>query len=370
MSDAQAAIAEPDVAPPPSDNGDGQVLLDVRNLTKYFPITRGAFIRRRVGAVRAVDGVTFQIREGETLGLVGESGGGKTTVGNTIMQLEPPTSGEVFFEGRDLVPLPSDELRQARRHMQMIFQDPYGSLNPRMTVGKIIEEPLIVHRLYKGKRERRRRVEELLELVGLSAALAVRYPHEFSGGQRQRIAFARALAVQPSFIVCDEPVSALDVSIQAQIINLLMDLQARLGVAYLFISHDFKVVRQISHRVAVMYLGKIVEIAPSDELYTRPLHPYTRSLLSAVPIPDPEAEAKRRRIILTGDVPSPANPPSGCHFHPRCPWSSAECATETPEMIEVSPGHLVSCHFWSDIEAAGGAIPSDDRRLNAPSAAA
>ena len=369
MSDAQVSTAKLGMAPPASDNGDGQVLLDVRDLTKYFPITRGAIIRRRVGAVRAVDGVTFQIREGETLGLVGESGGGKTTVGNTVMQLEPPTSGEVFFEGRDLVPMTGAEQRQARRHMQMIFQDPYGSLNPRMTIGKIIEEPLVVHRLFPAKGKRRRRVEELLDLVGLNAALASRYPHEFSGGQRQRIAFARALAVEPSFIVCDEPVSALDVSIQAQIINLLMDLQARLRVAYLFISHDFKVVRQISHRVAVMYLGKIVEIAPSDELYTRPLHPYTRSLLSAVPIPDPEAEAKRQRIILTGDVPSPANPPSGCHFHPRCPWAAANCATDVPEMVEASPGHFVSCHYWSDIEAAGGTVPSDDRRLNAPSAA-
>ncbi|MBM4436249.1 MAG: dipeptide ABC transporter ATP-binding protein [Actinobacteria bacterium] len=332
-------------------------LLDVRNLVKYFPIVRGAIIRRQVGSVRAVDGVSFTISAGETLGLVGESGCGKTTTGSAIMQLERPTSGEVIFAGRDLVRLSREQQRAVRRQMQMIFQDPYGSLNPRMSVGKIIEEPLLVHRLYGPRSERRDRVHQLLELVGLSATFAVRYPHEFSGGQRQRIAFARALAVQPSFIVCDEPVSALDVSIGAQIINLLQDLQEQLGVAYLFISHDLKVVRQVSHRVAVMYLGKIVETAPSDQLYPRPLHPYTRALLSAVPVADPEVESKRRRVILTGDVPSPANPPSGCRFHPRCPWAQARCGAEEPPLTAVDRGHAVACHFWNDIEAAGGVPP-------------
>ncbi|MBT6278443.1 MAG: ATP-binding cassette domain-containing protein, partial [Chromatiales bacterium] len=286
-------------------------LLEVRDLTKHFPIHEGAIIRRRSGAVQAVDGVSFSIGAGETLGLVGESGCGKTTTGYTIMQLEQATSGQVIFEGQDLTILPAGERRRARRRMQMIFQDPFGSLNPRMTVGKIIEDPLIVHNLGDSKAERRDRVHELLQLVGLTPGHAVRYPHEFSGGQRQRIATARSLAVRPSFIVCDEPVSALDVSIQAQIINLLRELQQAFGVAYLFIAHDLNVVRHISDRVAVMYVGRIAETASSDDLYVRPLHPYTRALLSAIPYPDPEVEAERKRIFLPGDVPSPASPPSG-----------------------------------------------------------
>lgn len=337
-------------------------ILEVKNLTKHFPITQGSIIRRRSGSVRAVDGVNFSIGAGETLGLVGESGCGKSTTGYTIMQLEQATSGEVIFEGKDLILLGAAERRRARRRMQMVFQDPYGSLNPRMTVGKIIEEPLMVHNIGDSRRDRRDRVMELLELVGLTPGHAVRYPHEFSGGQRQRIATARSLAVEPSFIVCDEPVSALDVSIQAQIINLMRELQDKFGVAYLFIAHDLKVVRHISDRVAVMYVGLIAEIAPSDVLYDRPLHPYTRALLSAIPFPDPAIEAKRTRIILEGDVPSPANPPTGCRFHPRCPWAKDRCSEEEPELTHVSDGHEVACHFWSEIEESGGALPAGARR--------
>ena len=344
---------DPSVALTPDD----QPLLDVRNLTKHFPVTRGAVFRRQVGSVRAVDGVSFSIQPNETLGLVGESGCGKTTTGNAVLQLEIPTSGEVIFEGRDLVELPVGEQRLARRRMQMIFQDPFGSLNPRMSIGKIIEEPLGVHNIGETRKDRRDRVSELLSLVGLSPNHAARYPHEFSGGQRQRIALARALAVQPTFLVCDEPVSALDVSIQAQIINLFLDLQDQLGVAYLFISHDLKVVRQISDRIAVMYLGKIVELAPSAELYSHPLHPYSRALLSAVPVPDPDIEATRERIILTGDVPSPVDPPSGCRFHPRCPWAVERCSVEDPAERELSPGHTVACHLTEEIEATGGTLP-------------
>jgi oligopeptide/dipeptide ABC transporter ATP-binding protein len=337
-------------------------LLEVRNLVKHFPITQGAIIRRHTGAVKAVDGVNFSISAGETLGLVGESGCGKSTTGYTIMQLEQATSGEVIFEGKDLISLGAAEKRRARRRMQMVFQDPYGSLNPRMTVGKIIEEPLMVHNIGDSKRDRRDRVTELLELVGLMPGHAVRYPHEFSGGQRQRIATARSLAVEPSFIVCDEPVSALDVSIQAQIINLMRELQDKFGVAYLFIAHDLKVVRHISNRVAVMYVGLIAEIAPSDALYDRPLHPYTRALLSAIPFPDPAIEAKRTRIILEGDVPSPANPPTGCRFHPRCPWAKDRCREDVPELTPVGDGHEVACHFWSEIEESGGELPAGSRR--------
>ncbi len=339
-----------------SDNGN-QPLLEVRDLTKHFPVVRGAIFRRQVGSVRAVDGISFSIRPNETLGLVGESGCGKTTTGNAVLQLETPTSGDVIFEGRNLVELPIAEQRRARRHMQMIFQDPFGSLNPRMSVGKIIEEPLGVHKIGDSRQERRDRVAELLRLVGLSPNHSVRYPHEFSGGQRQRIALARALAVQPTFLVCDEPVSALDVSIQAQIINLFLDLQDQLGVAYLFISHDLKVVRQISDRIAVMYLGKIVELAPGADLYSHPLHPYSRALLSAVPVPDPDIEANRERIILAGDVPSPVDPPSGCRFHPRCPWAVERCSVEDPAEREILPGRFVACHFAEDIDAAGGALP-------------
>jgi oligopeptide transport system ATP-binding protein len=321
-----------------------EVLVRVENLVKHFPITRGIIIQRQVGAVHAVDGLTFDIYKGETLGLVGESGCGKSTTGRTILQLYRPTSGSVHFEGVDLVKLKGEELRRMRRRMQMIFQDPYASLNPRMTVGEIIGEPLIIHNVARG-REVQERVEHLLELVGLNPAYANRYPHEFSGGQRQRIGVARALALQPSFIVCDEPISALDVSIQAQVVNLLEDLQQEFGLTYLFIAHDLSMVRHISNRVAVMYLGVMVELASRDELYNHPLHPYTQALLSAVPIPDPAVEKKRKRIILQGDVPSPVNPPSGCRFRTRCPLAAEICKEVKPEWREVSPGHFVACHM-------------------------
>ncbi len=325
-----------------ASNGDGP-LLEVNNLKMYFPVTSGILFQRQVAEVKAVDNVTFSINKGETLGLVGESGCGKTTTGRAILQLYKPTDGEVKFEGKVLNNLNSGDMRDMRRKMQIIFQDPYGSLNPRMTCGDIVGEPLIVHKLVNGKNELRDRVTELLQVVGLNPYMADRYPHEFSGGQRQRIGIARALAVNPSFIVCDEPVSALDVSIQAQVINLLEDLQQQFGLTYLFIAHDLSVVRHISDRVAVMYLGHIVEIADRNELYDNPLHPYTRALLSAVPIPDPMIEAQRERIILTGDVPSPLNPPAGCVFHTRCPVMTEDCQLEMPELREVSPDHWVAC---------------------------
>jgi oligopeptide transport system ATP-binding protein len=321
-----------------------QVLLSVENLVKHFPITRGIIVQRQVGAVHAVDGVTFDVHKGETLGLVGESGCGKSTTGRTILQLYRPTSGRVIFEGKNLVEMKGEDLRKTRQRMQMIFQDPYASLNPRMTVGEIIGEPLIIHKVASGK-EVQQRVENLLELVGLNPAFENRYPHEFSGGQRQRIGVARALALQPSLIVCDEPISALDVSIQAQVVNLLEDLQQEFNLTYLFIAHDLSMVKHISDRVAVMYLGVIVELATRDDLYNNPLHPYTRALLSAVPIPDPMAEEKRQRIILQGDVPSPVNPPSGCRFRTRCPLAAEICAQEQPAFRQVTPGHWVACHF-------------------------
>ncbi|RME12238.1 MAG: ABC transporter ATP-binding protein [Ardenticatenia bacterium] len=320
------------------------VLLDVQGLKMYFPITEGIVIQRHVGDVKAVDNISFTVRRGETLGLVGESGCGKSTTGRAILQLYRPTAGHVYFDGVDLTELKGEELRRMRRRMQMIFQDPYASLNPRMTVGDIVGEPLEVHGIAKGK-AKLDRVAELLEVVGLNPYFVTRYPHEFSGGQRQRIGIARALAVNPDFIVCDEPISALDVSIQAQVINLLEDLQAQFGLTYLFIAHDLSVVRHISDRVAVMYLGKIVELADRNELYENPLHPYTQALLSAVPIPDPEIEAKRKRIILTGDVPSPVNPPSGCRFHTRCPVVIDICKEVEPEFKDAGGGHYVACHL-------------------------
>ena len=321
----------------------GETLLEVKNMKMYFPVTSGIIFQKKIADVKAVDNVSFTIAKGETLGLVGESGCGKTTTGRAILQLYKPTDGDVIFDGTRLNDLDNSSMRAMRRQMQIIFQDPYGSLNPRMTCGDIVGEPLIVHKLTSGKGEYRDRVDELLQTVGLNPYMADRYPHEFSGGQRQRIGIARALAVNPSFIVCDEPVSALDVSIQAQVINLLEDLQEQFGLTYLFIAHDLSVVRHISDRVAVMYLGHIVEVADRNELYDNPLHPYTRALLSAVPIPDPIVEAERERIILTGDVPSPMNPPPGCVFHTRCPVMIDECQEEMPELREVQPGHWVAC---------------------------
>lgn len=329
-----------------ASNGAGDSILTVRNLKMYFPITKGVIIQRQVGAIKAVDGLNFDLYRGETLGLVGESGCGKSTTGRAILQLYKPTDGSVVFEGKELTTINSGDLRRMRRRMQMIFQDPYASLNPRMTVGSIVGEPLEVHNIGDSRKDRQDRVQELLKIVGLNPYFINRYPHEFSGGQRQRIGVARALAVNPSFIVCDEPISALDVSIQAQVINLLEDLQQDLGLTYLFIAHDLSVVRHISDRIAVMYLGKIVELTDRDELYANPLHPYTQALLSAVPIPDPEIEKKRQRIILEGDVPSPANPPKGCNFSTRCPRVMDICRQTDPEFKEASDGHYVACFLY------------------------
>jgi len=325
---------------------DNDVLLDVQDLKMYFPITQGLLIQRHVGDIKAVDGISFSIKKGETLGLVGESGCGKSTTGRAILQLYQPTGGQVIFQGDDLTRLKGETLRRKRRQMQMIFQDPYASLNPRMTVGNIISEPLEVHNIYPSRRERRERVQDLLRVVGLNPYFVNRYPHEFSGGQRQRIGVARSLAVNPEFIVCDEPISALDVSIQAQIINLLEDLQGEFGLTYLFIAHDLSVVKHISDRVAVMYLGKLAELAGRDELYNNPMHPYTQSLLSAVPIADPVIEEKRQRIILEGDVPSPANPPKGCNFSTRCPRVMDICHEEDPEFKDMGGGHWAACHLY------------------------
>ncbi|MCL4508898.1 MAG: dipeptide ABC transporter ATP-binding protein [Chloroflexi bacterium] len=323
-----------------------QPLVRVEHLKVYFPITSGILLQRRVGAVKAVDDISFTINKGETLGLVGESGCGKSTTGRAILQLTRPTTGRVFFGDAELTQLQGEAMRRMRKSVQMIFQDPYASLNPRMTVGSIIGEPLQIHHLVSNRTELRERVQELLRIVGLNPYFANRYPHEFSGGQRQRIGIARALALQPDFIVCDEPISALDVSIRAQIINLLEDLQGQFDLTYLFIAHDLSVVRHISDRVAVMYLGKIVELADRNELYETPKHPYTRALLSAVPIPDPKLEKRRERIILAGDVPSPVNPPSGCVFHTRCPIAQDICREEIPVWRDISGrGHLVACHF-------------------------
>ncbi len=326
-----------------SQNGK-QALVRVEGLKKYFPITQGIIIQRQIGAVKAVDDISFEVFQGETLGLVGESGCGKSTTGRTILQLYRPTAGAVFFEDANLAELKGGPLRKMRRRMQMIFQDPYASLNPRMTVGNIVGEPLEVHGVATGK-ERRERVQELLALVGLNPYFVNRYPHEFSGGQRQRIGVARALALQPDFIVCDEPISALDVSIQAQVVNLLEDLQAQFGLTYLFIAHDLSMVRHISDRIAVMYLGKVVELADRNELYAHPLHPYTQALLSAIPIPDPVADSRRQRMILEGDVPSPVNPPKGCNFSTRCPKVMDICYEEDPKFIDAGGGHYCACYL-------------------------
>jgi oligopeptide transport system ATP-binding protein len=326
-------------------NQKKEILIKVRDVKKHFPIRRGV-LRRQVGAIQAVDGITFDIYKGETLGLVGESGCGKSTAGRTILQLLDVTEGQVFFGDEELTALKKGELRKKRRQMQMIFQDPYASLNPRMQVGNIVGEPLDIHNIGK-KSERTEIVQELLAVVGLNPYFVRRYPHEFSGGQRQRIGIARALATNPSFIVADEPISALDVSIQAQVVNLMDDLKAQLGLTYLFIAHDLSMVRYISDRVAVMYLGRIVEMGERDDVYDNPLHPYTQALLSAIPIPDPEAESKRHRIILEGEVPSPANPPTGCRFHPRCAYATEICQQEDPQSRNLSNGsnpHLVACH--------------------------
>jgi oligopeptide transport system ATP-binding protein len=324
---------------------DASPLLRVENLVKHFPVRRGLFARQS-GAVRAVDGMSFDVGTGETLALVGESGCGKSTTGRLILRLLEPTSGSVRFDGIDLFTLDANAMRAQRRAMQIIFQDPYASLNPRMTVGQTLTEPLALYGLAEGRRDER--LDELLQLVGLAPQHASRYPHEFSGGQRQRVGIARALAVEPRLIVCDEPVSALDVSIQAQVINLLVDLQHRLRLSYVFIAHDLAVVKHIATRVAVMYLGRIVEYADKRELFARPRHPYTQALLSAIPVPDPAA--RRQRIILQGDVPSPSNPPSGCHFRTRCPYARQRCAEEDPA-LEVVAGHGVACHFWREVAA-------------------
>jgi peptide/nickel transport system ATP-binding protein len=350
------------VSEPPTDGA----LLELDDLKVYFPLKSGIVLDRHVGDIRAVDGVTLSIERGETLGLVGESGCGKSTVGRTILRLYEPTAGRIVFDGRDITHLKEGQLRPLRRRIQMVFQDPFASLNPRHSVGRIVGEPLRVHGTL-SREEANARVRELLSLVGLPQDAASRYPHEFSGGQRQRIGVARALALNPEFLVCDEPVSALDVSIQAQIVNLMEELQREFGLTYLFIAHDLAVVRHISDRIAVMYLGKLVELAPADDLYDNPLHPYTITLLSAIPIPDPEVERRRRPIRVEGDLPSPANPPAACRFHTRCPFVQAtRCADEEPLLRELD-GHLVSCHYAEDIKSGrihpstGGVTPSFER---------
>jgi len=359
-----AAMERPETA---TDAKDGGNLIEIDKLKVYFPIRAGIF-KTIQGTVKAVDDISFEVRRGETLGLVGESGCGKSTTGRAMIRLREPTAGSVKFDGVELTSLKPSELRRLRRRMQIIFQDPYGSLDPRMTVGSIISEPLETHRLAKGE-GKRERVSELLKMVGLDPSYVNRYPHEFSGGQRQRIGVARALAVEPEFIVCDEPISALDVSIQAQVLNLLTDLRDRLGLTYLFIAHDLSVVKHISDRVAVMYLGKIVEIGPPEQIYAAPGHPYTRALLSAVPVPDPQSERRRRRVILTGDVPSPANPPSGCRFHTRC-WlyeklgKPENCRTIDPPLREIGPDTKAACHYAEEsLKSDVGVAHIDERQI-------
>ena len=327
----------------PAPEQEVQPLLEVKDLKMHFPVTSGVILQRKVGAIKAVDGVSFSIRPGQTLGLVGESGSGKTTVGRCIIQLNNATSGEVWLDDIDLCKANGKQLRAMRRRMQMVFQDPYSSLNPRMNIGAIVGEPMMVHNIVSGKRELREQVSELLHVVGLNSSMADRYPHEFSGGQRQRIGIARAIAVHPDFIVADEPVSALDVSIQAQLINLLEDIQEQFNLTFLFIAHDLSVVRHMSENVAVMYLGKMMEIADRYELYENPLHPYTRALLSAVPVPNPRVEAQRERIVLQGTIPSPMNAPSGCVFHTRCPMAIDDCKVVTPPLKEYAPDHWAAC---------------------------
>lgn len=338
MTTVPTPQTQPNVPAPQED-----VLLEVNGLKMYFPVTSGIIFQKKIADIKAVDGLDFSVRRGETLGLVGESGCGKTTTGRCILQLYRPTEGTVTFDGQELTQLSNRQMRSMRREMQVIFQDPYSSLNPRMTAGNIVGEPLTVHGLVAGKGEFRDRVADLLQNVGLNPYMADRFPHEFSGGQRQRIGVARALSVSPKFIVADEPVSALDVSIQAQIINLLEELQEQFSLTYLFIAHDLSVVRHISDRVGVMYLGHLVELADRNEIYVNPIHPYTKALLSAVPIPDPVIDAQRERILLTGEVPSPLNPPSGCVFHTRCPIATEECSQVIPELREVEPNHWSAC---------------------------
>ncbi len=370
MGPAGSRLVAPD--PAPGASGIDAPLLAVEDLKVYFPIREGLIVQHHIGDVRAVDGVSFSIARGETLGLVGESGCGKTTTGRTIVRLNDPTEGTITFEGTNIAGLKGNELTKMRRRMQMIFQDPYASLDPRMTAGGIVAEPLDIHSV-GTPRERRERVRELLGTVGLNPDYVDRYPHEFSGGQRQRIGVARALALDPALIVADEPISALDVSIQAQIINLLERLQATLGLTYLFIAHDLSVVRHISDRIAVMYLGRIVELAPSRQLNREPLHPYTVALLSAVPVPDPVVEGRRRRIILKGDVPSPVNPPSGCRFHTRC-WlrdklgNPEECSTVDPVLRPLAAGHAVACHFAEKVDATDEQLQATGRGSARPGA--
>ncbi len=347
------SVSQPNTAKEDSRDPNQSVLIDVKDLSVEFPIRSGTLFSRNRAVVHAVDDVSFSINKGECLGLVGESGSGKTTLGRAILGLQKLTAGEVLFDGNSLGGMKGRDLRALRRRMQIIFQDPYSSLDPRMSAGSIIGEGISIHNLASGRAEYNRQVAELLEMVGLNVEMSSRYPHEFSGGQRQRIGIARAIAVRPDFIVCDEPVSALDVSIQAQILSLLTDLQSELDLTYLFIAHDLSVVRHISDRVAVMYLGRIVEVASSDDLYREPLHPYTYALISGIPIPDPRVEAQRQRVVLSGEVANPADPPSGCHFHPRCPFATEQCAVEKPELREIDSSRLVSCHRAEELVLEG-----------------